>query len=92
VPLPFELPGPPEKKKEAPSTCGPLITDTCIPIEEHQASLEVLGALNLNRANFTPNWRQVSMHGDFFTFNMLVKFTYAPTKDLEVRKSRARTV
>ena len=80
---PFELPGPPEKKEEAPSTCGSLITDTCIPIEEHQASLEVLGALNINRANFTPNWRQVSMHGDFFTFNMPVKFTYGPTRNLE---------
>ena len=43
-----------EKKEEAPTTCGPLISDSCIPIEEHHASLQVLGALSFYTANFTP--------------------------------------
>ncbi len=75
---------PPEEKKEgAPTTCGPLISDSCIPIEEHHYSLQWAGALSFYRANFTPNWRQISAHGNFYTFNMPVKFTYGPTKNLE---------
>ena len=72
-----------EKKEEAPPTCGPMICDTCIPIEMGHASLQVLGALSIYTANFTPNWRSVSTRGNFYTFNMPVKFTYGPTKNLE---------
>ena len=73
-----------EKKEEAPTTCGPLISDSCIPIETGHASLQVLGALSFYTANFSPNWRRVSTKGDFYTFNLPVKFTYGPTKDLEM--------
>ena len=72
-----------EKKEEAPTTCGPLITDTCIPIEEHHASMQVLWGLSFYQGNFSPNWRYVSAHGDFYTFTMPVKFTYGPAKNLE---------
>jgi len=78
-----ELPGPGEKKDEAPTTCGPLISDGCIPIEAHHASMQVLGALSLYTANFSPNWRTVTAKGNFYTFQMPVKFTYGPTKNLE---------
>ena len=79
-----ETPGPAEEKQEAaPTTCGPLISDTCIPIEEHHASLQWLGALNIYSASFSPNWRAVSTKGNFYTFNMPVKLTYGPTKNLE---------
>ncbi len=83
--LPQQPAAPPaeEKKEEAPPTCGPLITDTCIPIEKDHASLQVLGALSIYTANFTPNWRTVSTRGNFYTFNMPVKFTYGPAKNLE---------
>jgi hypothetical protein len=66
-----------------PTTCGPLITDTCIPIEEHHASLQVLGAWSIYTANFTRNWRSVSTKGNLFSFSTPVKFTYGPVKDLE---------
>jgi len=79
----FELPGPGEKKEAAPTTCGPLISDGCIPIEEHHASMQVLWGLSFYTANFSRNWRPVSTKGDFYTFQMPVKFTYGPTKDLE---------
>jgi hypothetical protein len=78
-----ELPGPGEKKDEAPTTCGPLISDSCIPIEEHHASIQVLGALSLYTGNFSPNWRTVSANGNLYTFQLPVKFTYGPTKNLE---------
>lgn len=78
-----ELPGPGEQKEETPTTCGPLISDSCIPIEEHHASLQVLGAYSFVTNNFSPNWRRVSAGGNFSTFQLPVKFTYGPTKNLE---------
>lgn len=73
-----------EKKEGAPTTCGPLISDTCLPIETYHASLQILWALSIYGGNFTPNWRKVSAKGDFYTFAMPVKFTYGPTKNMEV--------
>jgi len=78
-----ELPGAGEKKEEAPQTCGPLISDSCLPNEEHHASVQVLWGLSFYTGNFSPNWWVVSAKGNFYTFQMPVKFTYGPTKDLE---------
>ena len=72
------------KKEEAPTTCGPMISDTCMPIATHKASMQVWWALSLYPGVFTQNWRTVSAKGDFHTFYMPVKFTYGPTKDTEV--------
>ncbi len=80
-----EKPVPPgEPKGEIPTTCGPLISDTCLPIETHKASLQVLWAWSITGGNFTPNWRKVSARGDFSTFSMPIKFTYGPAKDTEI--------
>jgi len=82
-------PGPPEEKKEeekkeeTPSTCGPLISDTCLPIDTHKASMQLLWGYSLVGGNFSPNWRRVSAKGDFSTFFSSVKFSYGPAKDLE---------
>ncbi len=73
-----------EKKEEAPTTCGPLISDTCLPIETHRASMQILWAYSIVGGNFTQNWRKVSAGGNFSTFSMPVKFTYGPAKNLEV--------
>ena len=78
-----ELPGPGDKKEEAPTTCGPLISDSCIPISEHHASMQWLGALSFYTHAFSRNWRHDTAGGNLYTFNMPVKFTYGPTKDLE---------
>ncbi len=72
-----------ENKEEVPNTAGPIVTDTCIPIDEHKASLQVQGALNFYAADFSRNWRTVSAGGNFYTFDMPVKFTYGPVKNLE---------
>jgi len=84
----LEKPGPEkaeeEKKEEAPSTCGPLVSDSCLPIETGHASLQVLWAWSCYPGAFSPNWRNTSAHGNFNTFSMPVKFTYGPTKNLEM--------
>ncbi len=84
----MEKPGPEkveeeEKKEEAPTTCGPIISDTCLPIETGKASLQLLTAYSFYPGIFSPNWRYTSAKGNFGTFIMPVKFTYGPTKNLE---------
>src|SRR5208337_118631 len=76
---------PPEEKKEtAPSTGGPMITDTTIPIDTGHVSLSVLSALSCYPGSFNQNWRTVTAGGNFNTFYMPVKVTYGPTKNMEV--------
>jgi len=72
------------KQEVVPTTCGPLISDTSLPIKTHSASMQFLWAWPITRANFTPNWRQVSAKGDLSSLNMAVKFTYGPAKNLEI--------
>ncbi|MGA9755144.1 MAG: hypothetical protein WBV23_08360, partial [Desulfobaccales bacterium] len=73
-----------EKKEEAPTTCGPMISDTCIPIEAGKYSMQVWWALSNYPGVFNQNWRSVNAGGNFHTFYMPVKFTYGPTKDMEM--------
>jgi hypothetical protein len=79
---------PPEEKKEeappgAPTTCGPIISDTCLPITTGKFAMQAWWALSLYPNVFTNSWRQVSAGGDFATFFMPVKFIYGPTANLE---------
>ncbi len=73
-----------EKKEEATTTCGPIISDSCLPIETHKASMQILWAYSMVGGNFTANWRKVSAGGNFSTFSMPVKFTYGPAQNLEM--------
>ncbi len=76
---------PPEvKKEEAPTTAGPILTDTTIPIDTGHFSLSVLSALSIYPGSFNQNWRTVSARGDFYTYFMPVKLTYGPMKNMEV--------
>ncbi|MCX5893553.1 MAG: transporter [Deltaproteobacteria bacterium] len=81
-----KTPAPPaeEKKEEVPTTCGPMISDTCVPIETGKFAMQAWWALSFYPGVFTQNWRSVSAHGNFNTFFMPVKFVYGPTKDLEL--------
>ena len=72
-----------EKKEGAPTTCGPMISDTCLPIETGKYAMQVWWALSFYQNALTNNWRKVSAGGNFYTFSMPVKFVYGPTKDLE---------
>ncbi|MGO9620428.1 MAG: hypothetical protein ACLPT6_03380, partial [Desulfobaccales bacterium] len=75
---------PEEKKEEAPTTAGPILTDTTIPIDTGHFSLSVLSALSIYPGSFNQNWRTVSARGDFYTYFMPVKLTYGPMKNMEV--------
>jgi len=73
-----------EKKDGPPTTCGPMISDTCVPIESGKFAMQAWWSLSFYPGVFTNNWRAVSAHGDYYTFFMPVKFVYGPTKDLEI--------
>jgi len=82
----MEKPAPPaaEKKESPPYTCGPIISDTSLPIQTGKFAMQVYWALSFYTGNFSPNWRHVSAGGNLYAFEMPVKFTYGPAKDTEI--------
>jgi hypothetical protein len=72
------------KGDECPSTFGPIITDTAIPIERGKFALQPTWGLSFVTNNFTPSWRRVSAGGDFTSLGMSLKFTYGLCNNLEV--------
>jgi hypothetical protein len=84
----LEKPSPPlpaeEKKEEAPAVCGPMISDTCIPITTGKFSMQTWTALSFYPNFLNNNWGQVNPRQNLHTFYMPVKFTYGPMKDMEV--------
>lgn len=84
---PFELPGPPEKKEgqeECPSTFGPIITDTAIPIEKGKFAVQPTYSMGFVTNSLTQSWRRETAGGDFKSFGMDYKFTYGLCNNLEV--------
>ena len=71
-------------KDECPTTFGPIITDTAIPVEPGKFVLQPTFGLSFTINNFSPNWRRISAGGDFRSFGMSLKFTYGLWNNLEV--------
>ena len=71
-------------KDECPSTFGPIVTDTAIPIEKGKFALQPTFGLSFTTRNFSPSWRRVTAEGDFKSFGMSLKFTYGLWNNLEV--------
>jgi len=84
--VPFELPGPPEKAKEwyIPSTFGPIITDTAIPIDKGKFAVQPTFGMSFVTNSLTQSWRRASAGGNFKSFGMDWKFTYGLWNNLEV--------
>jgi hypothetical protein len=71
-------------KEECPSTFGPIITDTAIPIEKGKFAIQPTFGLSFTTNNFSPSWRRINAGGDFQSFGMSWKFTYGLFNNLEV--------
>ena len=54
---------PEEKKEAAPTTCGPICCDTCVPIETGHFALSTVAALSFFPGVFSNNWRTVTATG-----------------------------
>ena len=70
-------------KDECPSTFGPIITDTAIPIEKGKFAIQPTFGMGFTTGNFSPSWRRVAAGGDFKSFGMDWKFTYGLLHNLE---------
>jgi hypothetical protein len=78
-----------EKKEEAkeddcPSTFGPIITDTAIPIEKGKFAVQPTWGLSFQTNSFSPSWRRISAGGNFTSFGTSLKLTYGLLNNLEV--------
>jgi hypothetical protein len=71
-------------KDECPTTFGPIITDTAIPIEPGKFALQPTFGLGFTTHNFSPSWRRITAEGDFKSFGMSLKLTYGLWNNLEV--------
>jgi hypothetical protein len=71
-------------KEECPSTFGPIITDTAIPVEKGKFVIQPTFGLSFTINNFSPSWRRISAGGDFKSFGMGLKLTYGLWDNLEV--------
>jgi len=72
------------KEDECPTTFGPIITDTAIPIEKGKFAIQPTGGLSFVTNTLSPSWRRTSAGGDFQSFFMAVKLTYGLFNNLEV--------
>jgi hypothetical protein len=71
-------------KDECPSTFGPIITDTAIPIDKGGFAIQPTFGLGFVTKSLTQNWRRVSAGGNFKSFGRDYKFTYGLWNNLEV--------
>ena len=76
-------PPPEAKKEEAPTTCGPLYSDTCIPIGEHKVSMSMTFAYSFYPGLFDRNWKYVSAGGNFGTYYMPLRVNFGVMKNWE---------
>jgi hypothetical protein len=59
---------PEEKKEETPSTTGPMITDTAVPIDTGKLAMQLMLANEFVTGNFSNSWRHTSAKGNFYNF------------------------
>lgn len=72
------------KKDECPSTFGPIITDTAVPIDKGKFEIQPFFYLGFVTSVFNRNWHPVSLRGNFNSFQMYWRFTYGPIDNMEV--------
>ncbi len=82
--VPEAPPADPGYHEEEPVTCGPLITDTCLPLDQGKLCIQAFWQLGFTQGRFSPNWRRVTAGGDFTSFAMPVKIIYGLAPATEV--------
>lgn len=67
-----------------PTTAGPIIADTAVPIATGHLALQPFWGLSFTRGNFSRSWRSSSAGGDYSSFVTLLRLTYGPVENVEV--------
>lgn len=70
-----------------PTTTGPIIADSAVPVSTGNFVLQPFWSLGLVGGKLSPNWRRVSAGGNFASLEMPVKLTYglAPNTDVSLQ-------
>ncbi|MEN6441419.1 MAG: transporter [Syntrophobacter sp.] len=80
----FEPEAKASKGVEIPSTFGPIVTDTAIPIDKGKFAIQPTFAYSFITDSFTRNWARASAGGDFQSFSMDYKLSYGLIENMEV--------
>lgn len=67
-----------------PTTAGPIIADTAVPIATGHFAVQPFWGLSFARGNFTPSWRRTSAGGDFTSLVTLLRLSYGPVENVEI--------
>jgi hypothetical protein len=67
-----------------PATAGPIITDSAVPASPGQLTIQPYWSLSFVAGAFSPNWRRVSVWGDFRSLQIPLKVTYGLIPNLEI--------
>lgn len=78
------VPVPVLSSDEIPSTFGPIVTDTAIPIEKGKFAVQPTFAYSFVTDAFTRNWARTSAGGNFQSFSMDWKLSYGLIENMEV--------
>jgi len=62
-----------------------LITDTAVPIGQGNFQVQVFAQQGFTAGRFSPNWSRVSSHGDFYSMQVPVTFTYGLSPNVDLR-------
>jgi hypothetical protein len=79
-----EVPGKIGEEDTCPTTFGPLIADTAVPLEHGKFAIQPYTMFRFTGGLFTPGWRRVKAPGNYFAFELPVKFTYGLFKHFEI--------
>lgn len=70
--------------ESCPTTFGPIITDTAVPIDKGKFAIQPTLGYTFVTDIFNRSWRRVSAGGDYQSVKLPVKFTYGLFDNLEV--------
>ncbi len=72
------------KGVEIPTTFGPIVTDTAIPIEKCKFAIQPTFGYSFVTDAFTRHWGRASAGGDFQSFSMDLKLSYGLMDNMEI--------
>ena len=73
----------PPAAPEAPTTTGPMVCDTCVPLSPHKVSVAATFAYSFYPGVFDRNWKYASIGGNFGTYYMPFRVTFGVMKNWE---------
>jgi hypothetical protein len=68
-----------------PTTTGPIITDTAVPVSPGSLQIQPFWFLGFTMGTFSNNWQARGAGGDFISLTLPLQFSYGLARNLEVK-------